>query len=149
MTGRIIHELQQRILVLDGAMGTTVHQCDCDLHRDYLGKENCTEVLLKTRPEVIRGIHELFFDAGADAVETNSFGSNRLVLAEFDLADETRELNRIACEVAHDAAARFATADERRSNDDALADQLGAAFAARSADDWAGALRAAGVPPYQ
>ncbi|MCA9311585.1 MAG: homocysteine S-methyltransferase family protein, partial [Phycisphaerales bacterium] len=114
MTGRIIHELQQRILVLDGAMGTTVHQCDCDLHRDYLGKENCTEVLLKTRPEVIRGIHELFFDAGADAVETNSFGSNRLVLAEFDLADETRELNRIACEVAHDAAARFATADRPR-----------------------------------
>ncbi len=114
MTARITHELSRRIIVIDGAMGTTVHQCNCELERDYLGKENCTEVLLKTRPEVIQGIHELFFDAGADAVETNSFGSNDLVLAEFDLQDETRELNRKACEVAHAAAAKFATADRPR-----------------------------------
>ena len=100
MTHRMFKELARRPLILDGAMGTSIHNCDCDLHRDYLGKENCTEILVRTRPEVIQGIHETFLEAGADGVETDSFGANKLVFAEFDLVAETRALNKEAAEIA-------------------------------------------------
>ena len=104
----------RRVLVFDGAMGTSIHARDLDLHRDFLGKENCSEVLVQTRPEVIEDIHASFLAAGADAVETNSFGSNQLVLAEFDLVDQTRELNRAAAAVARAACDRYATPDRPR-----------------------------------
>ncbi|RMD63031.1 MAG: methionine synthase, partial [Planctomycetota bacterium] len=101
-------------LVLDGAMGTSLHSCDCDLERDYLGKENCSEILVQTRPDVVQGIHESFLEAGADAVETNTFGAGALVLAEFDLADQTRALNRQAAEIARAACERHSSADKPR-----------------------------------
>ena len=85
MASRFAQAVADRVLVFDGAMGTSIHKCDCDLERDYLGKENCTEILVRTRPEVIQSIHETFLEAGADVVETDSFGGSPLVLAEFDL----------------------------------------------------------------
>jgi 5-methyltetrahydrofolate--homocysteine methyltransferase len=106
--------LTQRVLFLDGAMGTSIHNCDLDLHRDYLGKENCTEILVQTRPEVIQQIHESFLAVGADAVETDTFGSNPLVLAEFDIADQAYALSRRAAEVARAACDRHATPDRPR-----------------------------------
>jgi 5-methyltetrahydrofolate--homocysteine methyltransferase len=114
MTARIVTELQRRVLVIDGAMGTTIHGCGCDLERDFLGKENCTEVLVKTRPELIQDIHERFLLSGADAVETDTFGANPLVLAEFDLQDEAAELNRRAAEIARAACDRHSTSDRPR-----------------------------------
>lgn len=106
--------LATRVLFLDGAMGTSIHACDCDLHRDYLGKENCTEILVRTRPEVIQGIHESFLKVGADAVETDTFGANKLVFAEFDLVAETYELNKRAAEVARAACDAHSTPDKPR-----------------------------------
>ncbi|MGP1310557.1 MAG: methionine synthase, partial [Phycisphaerales bacterium] len=106
--------LAKRVLVLDGAMGTSIHNCDCDLERDYLGKENCTEILVDTRPEVIQGIHESFLKVGADAVETDTFGANKLVFAEFDLVDETYRLNKKAAEIARAACDAHATKDKPR-----------------------------------
>lgn len=114
MGSRFIEELERRVLVCDGAMGTMIHRCNCDLHRDYLGKENCTEILVRTRPDVIQGIHEAYLAAGADIVETDTFGANRLVFAEFDLVGETYEINRRAAEVARAACGRFATEDRPR-----------------------------------
>ncbi|MBL0921600.1 MAG: methionine synthase [Phycisphaerales bacterium] len=105
---------QRRVLVFDGAMGTSIYKCDCDLHRDYLGRENCPEALLLTRPELIRGIHESFLEVGADVVETNTFGANKLVLAEFDFVERTREINRIAAAEARRACDRFSTPERRR-----------------------------------
>lgn len=114
MQSRFLKELDRRVLFIDGAMGTSIHKCDCDLERDYLGKENCTEVLTLTRPEVIQGIHESFLAVGADAVETDTFGANKLVFAEFDLVERTREINRVAAETARAACDKHATKDRPR-----------------------------------
>jgi len=103
MASPLVKALEERVLIVDGAMGTTIHkECTC-AQRDYMGKENCTDVVTLTRPEVIQAIHESFLEAGADVVETNTFGANELVLAEFDLAGRTREMNRLAAEAARAA----------------------------------------------
>ncbi len=113
-TSRFVQELSRRVLVLDGAMGTSIHDHDLDLETDYCGCENCTDLLVATRPDVIQGIHESFLAVGADAVETDTFGANRLVLAEFDLAGRALELNRAAAEVARAACEKFSTSDKPR-----------------------------------
>ncbi|MCC6283897.1 MAG: methionine synthase [Phycisphaerales bacterium] len=109
MTSPFLDLAARRPILFDGAMGTTLHQHDLDVHRDYCGCENCSEVLLTSRPELIQGIHESFFAAGADAVETNSFGGARHVLGEFGLADRSLEINRLAARVARAAAEKFAS----------------------------------------
>ncbi|MBX3363949.1 MAG: methionine synthase [Phycisphaeraceae bacterium] len=114
MSSAFLDALSQRTLLFDGAMGTTLHAHDLDVQRDYCGCENCPEVLLTSRPELIRGIHESFFAAGADCIETDSFGGARHVLAEFGLQDRVEELNRLAAEVGRAAADRFSTASRRR-----------------------------------
>ena len=114
MTHPLFRHIARRPLLIDGAMGTSLHACDCDLHRDYLGKENCSEILVRTRPDVIRQIHETFLAAGADAVETDTFGANPLVLAEFDLADQARALNKEAAEIARAACDAHSTSDKPR-----------------------------------
>jgi 5-methyltetrahydrofolate--homocysteine methyltransferase len=83
MASQFLQEMARRTLVFDGAMGTSIHQRDLDVHRDYCGCENCTDILVKSRPDVIREIHESSWPRGADCVETDSFGANKLVLAEF------------------------------------------------------------------
>jgi 5-methyltetrahydrofolate--homocysteine methyltransferase len=94
-------------------MGTSVHTFDLPLS-DYQDLENCTEVLNLTRPDVVREIHRRFLQVGCDAVETNTFGANRIVLAEFDLQDRTRELNRRAAEIAREACAEFSRPEHPR-----------------------------------
>ncbi len=114
MPSRFATELERRVLIFDGAMGTSIHQKDLDLHADYCGCENCTDILVATRPDVIQEIHESFLAAGCDVVETDSFGSNKLVLAEFDLTPRTYELNVKAAEVARAACAKHSTKDKPR-----------------------------------
>jgi 5-methyltetrahydrofolate--homocysteine methyltransferase len=94
---KFLEVLQQRVLVLDGAMGTMLMRYELDLEKDYLGLENCSEILCQTRPDIIREIHKAYLEAGADAVETNSFGSNSVVLAEFGLEDAA-SLARESCD---------------------------------------------------
>ncbi|MFO0829324.1 MAG: methionine synthase [Phycisphaerales bacterium] len=104
------------MLVFDGAMGTSIHACSDCRSSDYLGRDNCTDILVKSRPDVIQRIHEQFLAAGADCVETDTFGANRLVLGEFDdeLAGWTYELNRRGAEIACAACAKFSTPDKPR-----------------------------------
>ncbi|MFG0329511.1 MAG: methionine synthase [Phycisphaerales bacterium] len=111
---RFLEELARRVLVLDGAMGTSIHSYDLNLERDYLGCENCTDVVALSRPDVIQSIHESFLEVGADAVETDTFGANKLVLADFDLVDRTYELNKQAAEVARAACDKHSTNDKPR-----------------------------------
>lgn len=114
MSTPFLTELQRRVLIFDGAMGTSIHQVPLSVEQDYCGCENCTDILAKTRPDVIQAIHESFLDAGCDVVETDSFGASEMVLAEFGIADQCRDLNRRAAEVARAACARFTTADKPR-----------------------------------
>src|SRR5690349_17460443 len=97
--------LSQRVLVLDGAMGTMLQQRNLTA-ADFGGAalEGCNENLVRTRPDVVLDIHRKYFEAGADIVETNSFGGTPLVLGEYGLAEDAPELNRRAGELARRAA---------------------------------------------
>ncbi len=100
-------------LILDGAMGTSVHALDLPLS-DYNGLENCTEILNFTRPDAVERIHRDFLEVGCDAVETNTFGGMKHVLAEFGLQDRCRELNVQAARIARRAADACSTPDRPR-----------------------------------
>ncbi|GAC83218.1 methionine synthase [Gordonia paraffinivorans NBRC 108238] len=79
------------MLIGDGAMGTMLQAADLTLD-DFLGLEGCNEILNDTRPDVLEAIHRAYFEAGADAVETNTFGCNLSNLGDYDIADRIREL---------------------------------------------------------
>ncbi len=100
--------LSDRVLVFDGGMGTQLQGFDLPLS-DYQGLENCSEILNLTRPDVVGTIHRRYFEAGADIVETNSFGGAPWVLAEFGLQADTERINRVAAEVAREAALAFSS----------------------------------------
>lgn len=107
--------LAERILVLDGAMGTQIHARDLSVEdRGGVEYADCPEYLALSRPDVIRDIHREYFQAGSDIVETNSFGSTKLVLCEFGLADKSFELNRVAAELARQAADELSTPSKPR-----------------------------------
>ena len=107
--------LSERILVLDGAMGTMLQQRHLTAE-DFGGAalEGCNENLVRTRPDVVLDIHRKYFEAGSDIVETNSFGGAPIVLAEYGLAGETHWLNRRSAELARQAADEFSTAGRPR-----------------------------------
>ncbi len=107
--------LHRRVLVLDGAMGTMLQQRALTA-ADFGGEalEGCNENLLLTRPDVIGEVHEAYFAAGADVVETNTFGAVRHVLAEYGLQDQAREICRVGAATARAAAAKFATPERPR-----------------------------------
>jgi 5-methyltetrahydrofolate--homocysteine methyltransferase len=108
MSGSILLNLaKERVVVLDGATGTNLQQRNLPLS-DYRDLENCSEILTRTRPDVVRDLHRSFLSVGCDAVLTNTFGANRVVLAEFDLVDQGRALNREAACLAREVCADFA-----------------------------------------
>ncbi|MEE2720025.1 MAG: methionine synthase [Planctomycetota bacterium] len=116
MTSSLSSLIAKRPLVLDGAMGSVLQQMDLTIEGDYLGRENCVDLLVRSRPELIQSIHESFLAVGSDAVETDTFGANPIVLAEFDdeVSSWARQLNREAAEVARAACAAHATDDAPR-----------------------------------
>jgi 5-methyltetrahydrofolate--homocysteine methyltransferase len=109
----LLELLKNRVLLCDGAMGSRVQALTLDVERDFWGKENCTDVLNLSRPDLVREIHRGYFEAGADMVETNTFGGSPITLGEFGLADRAREINRIGAELAREAAGEFADARPR------------------------------------
>ena len=96
--------LKERVLVFDGAMGTSLQAMHLRAE-DYGGEAytSCNDVLVLTSPEAVGKVHQSFLQAGADVLETNTFRSNRLTLAEFGLADKTFEINYAAALVARNA----------------------------------------------
>lgn len=109
-----LNALNSRVLLADGGLGTLIQARDWDIDRDFKGMENCSEILCETRPDFVEWVHTQYFEAGADAVETNTFGANRIVLAEFDIPEESYRLNKLAAEIARDTALKFTTADQPR-----------------------------------
>jgi 5-methyltetrahydrofolate--homocysteine methyltransferase len=108
-----LQTVKERLVVYDGAMGTNIQKRNPTLD-DYWGKENCSEVLVLSRPDIIRDIHADFFRVGCDVVETNTFGGTSIVLGEFDMRDKVREINVKAAQLAREVAQQFSTKDKPR-----------------------------------
>ena len=107
-TQALLESLEERILVMDGATGTGL-QAEHLTAEDFGGPdlEGCNENLCLTRPDVVLRLHQRYLEAGADIVQTNSFGGTPLVLAEYDLEAQAYDLNRLAAELAREAAWPF------------------------------------------
>jgi 5-methyltetrahydrofolate--homocysteine methyltransferase len=114
--------LAQRIVILDGAMGTMIQRFKLseaqyrgerfqDFHKDVKGNN---ELLSLTRPDVIRDIHEGYLAAGADLVETNTFGATTIAQADYDMADLAYEMNVASARLAREACDKFSTPDKPR-----------------------------------
>jgi 5-methyltetrahydrofolate--homocysteine methyltransferase len=108
-----LQTVKERVVVYDGAMGTNIQKRNPTLD-DYWGKENCSEVLVLSRPDIIRDIHADFFRVGCDIVETNTFGGSGIVLGEFELRDRVHEINLKAAQLAKEVARQFSTKDRPR-----------------------------------
>ncbi len=107
--------LTEKVIVFDGAMGTNLQLLG--LNADDFGGaeyEGCNELLVKTKPSAVAGIHEAFLAAGVDVIETNSFGSLAPVLAEYGLASEAYRLNLESAKLARTVANDFSTPDHPR-----------------------------------
>ncbi|HHQ47770.1 MAG TPA: methionine synthase, partial [Acidobacteria bacterium] len=113
--GALRRALGERILLLDGATGTALESMGLDAAA-YGGEAlvGCNEALVLHAPQAVLELHRVYLDAGADVVETDTFGATPVVLAEYGLGDRALEINRRAAELAREAAARFATADRPR-----------------------------------
>src|SRR5437870_5081285 len=102
----LLTALAERVLVADGAMGTALQAHELTLD-DFAGLDGCNEILNVTRPDVVRGIHRSYFEAGSDAVETNTFGANLSALGEYDIADRIFELSEAGARLAREVADEF------------------------------------------
>ncbi|MDN5748811.1 MAG: methionine synthase [Pseudonocardia sp.] len=105
--------LGERVLIADGAMGTMLQSVDLTAD-DFAGLEGCNEILNDTRPDVVRHIHRAYFEAGADAVETNTFGANLPNLADYAIADRIGELALKGTRLAREVADEMSTPDRPR-----------------------------------
>jgi 5-methyltetrahydrofolate--homocysteine methyltransferase len=114
--------LPQRIVIIDGAMGTMIQRYKLT-EADYRGErfkdhakdlKGNNELLQFTRPDVIRQIHEQYLAAGADIIETNTFGATSIAQEDYDLAPLAREMNVAAARIAREAADKFSTPDKPR-----------------------------------
>ncbi|MBM7460894.1 methionine synthase [Rhodococcus coprophilus] len=99
----LLDALKRRVVIGDGAMGTMLQAADLSLD-DFRGLEGCNEILNESRPDVIRGIHRAYFEAGADVVSTNTFGCNLPNLADYDIADRIRDLSERGARLAREVA---------------------------------------------
>ena len=109
----LLDALRDQVLLCDGGMGSRVQALTLDVEKDYWDRENCTDVLVLSRPDLVREIHRGYFEAGADMVETNTFGASPVTLAEFDLSERAFEINKIAGELAREAADSFSDGRHR------------------------------------
>ena len=110
-----LHGPGRPVLVFDGATGTSLQQMD--LGPDDFGGaalEGCNENLVFTRPDAVQAVHRQFLEAGCDVIETDTFGATSLVLAEYDIADQTFALNKRAAELAREVAAAYSTPEKPR-----------------------------------
>ena len=114
--------LERRIAILDGAMGTMIQRFKLgeaqyrgerfkDFHRDVKGNN---ELLSLTRPDVIRDIHERYLAAGADLIETNTFGATTVAQADYDMADLAIEMNLVSAKIARAACDQYSTPNKPR-----------------------------------
>ncbi|GAA2102145.1 methionine synthase [Streptomyces albiaxialis] len=105
--------LAERVVVADGAMGTMIQAQDPTLD-DFQQLEGCNEILNVTRPDIIRSVHEEYFAAGVDCVETNTFGANHAALGEYEITERIHELSEKGVAIAREVADEFGAKDGRQ-----------------------------------
>ncbi|MFF5977081.1 methionine synthase [Streptomyces sp. NPDC012769] len=98
--------LATRVVVADGAMGTMLQAQDPSLD-DFQQLEGCNEILNVTRPDIVRSVHQEYFSAGVDCVETNTFGANLAALGEYDIPERVFELSEAGARIAREVADEF------------------------------------------
>src|SRR5690349_3025623 len=108
-----LQRVREGVVVYDGAMGTNI-QVRQPSPDDFWGKEGCNELLVLSRPDIIKDIHATYFTSGADVVETNTFGATSVVLGEYELQDKVHEINKVAAKIAREVARDFSTPDKPR-----------------------------------
>ena len=114
-TEQFLQLLNERVLLFDGATGTSL-QTQYLTPEDFGGHnlEGCNEYLCISNPEAVRKVHHGFLEAGADIIETNSFGSASIVLAEYGIADRAYELSRLSAQIARTCADQYSTPERPR-----------------------------------
>ncbi|KAB1989347.1 methionine synthase [Streptomyces triticiradicis] len=112
-TDALREALATRVVVADGAMGTMLQAQDPTLE-DFENLEGCNEILNITRPDIVRSVHEAYFEVGVDCVETNTFGANHSAMAEYDIADRVNELSEAGARIAREVADSFGARDGRQ-----------------------------------
>ncbi|WP_258349182.1 methionine synthase [Saccharopolyspora gregorii] len=105
--------LNERVLVADGGMGTALQGYDLSLD-DFANLEGCNEILNETRPDVVSGVYRGFLEAGSDAIESNTFGTNLANLGEYGIPERIRDLAEKGARLAREAADEYATKDKPR-----------------------------------
>ncbi|OTG73757.1 methionine synthase [Acinetobacter sp. ANC 4169] len=114
--------LAQRILIIDGAMGTMIQRHKLE-EADYRGErfadwasdlKGNNDLLVLTQPQIIQGIHEAYLEAGADIIETNSFNGTRVSMSDYHMEDLVPEINREAARIAKEACAKYSTPEKPR-----------------------------------
>ncbi|NIJ11351.1 5-methyltetrahydrofolate--homocysteine methyltransferase [Saccharomonospora amisosensis] len=113
MESRFLAELQRRVLVADGGMGTALQEHDLTLD-DFAQLEGCNEILNETRPDVVASVYRGFLEAGSDAIETNTFGTNLANFAEYDIVERIRELAEKGTSLARQCADEYSTPQRPR-----------------------------------
>ncbi len=110
-----LHSPERPVLVFDGGMGTSLQRQELTLE-DFGSAEleGCNEYLVKSKPEAIEQVHREFLEAGADVIETDSFGSSSVVLAEYDIPEQAYELSKMAAELAKRVAKEYSTPEKPR-----------------------------------
>jgi 5-methyltetrahydrofolate--homocysteine methyltransferase len=108
-----LQTVRERVVIYDGAMGTNIQFRNPSVD-DFWGNEGCNELLVLSRPDIIRDIHAEFFSVGCDVVETDTFGATRVVLGEYDLQEKTAEINLAAARLAKGVAQQFSTKERPR-----------------------------------
>ncbi|HEX6137656.1 MAG TPA: homocysteine S-methyltransferase family protein [Casimicrobiaceae bacterium] len=120
-TAELTRLLRERILVLDGAMGTQIQQCRLT-ERDFRGPfhdhahdlAGDNDILSLTRPQTVRSIHDAYFEAGADIVETNTFSATRIAQADYRMQDRAHDINEAAARIARECADRWTARTPQR-----------------------------------
>lgn len=112
---RYLDALERRVLLFDGATGTNLERKNLTVE-DFGGEktDGCYDFLVITKPEVVKSLHRSFLEAGADAIKTDSFRSNRLTLGEFGLGERTLEINRAAASLAREMADEYTSPEKPR-----------------------------------
>ncbi|MEN9713494.1 MAG: hypothetical protein RLZZ164_158, partial [Actinomycetota bacterium] len=108
----LIDAIASRVVIADGAMGTMIQESAPTLE-EFQGHEGCNEILNVTRPELIQSIHKQYLQAGADAIETNTFGANFANLAEYGIPERTYELAKAGAALAREIADDFSRDKQR------------------------------------